>query len=125
MLLLFTPRQPGLNATIVHTQIIHHIVAHHGSAPINRCEGSTIPLPSKAQNSNTYCNQLISPTSWAGSRGVQHVMQFLSKSGFSKSISVRLLQVCEITLFLKTLLSIMMTRAKIHYTLRFRLRQIL
>jgi hypothetical protein len=77
-LVLFTPRQTKLNASIIHTQTIHHIVGHHGSAPINQCEGSSMPLPSKAQNSNTYCNQLISPPSWAGSRGVQHVMQFLS-----------------------------------------------
>jgi hypothetical protein len=78
-LLSFTPRQPKPNASIVHTQTIRHIVAHHGSAPINHCEGSTMPPPSKAQNSNKYRNQLISPPSWAGSRGVQHVMQFLSR----------------------------------------------
>jgi hypothetical protein len=78
-LLSFTPRQPELNASIVRTQTIRHIVAHHGSAPINRCEWSTVPPPSKTQNSNKYCNQLISPPSWAGSRGVQHVMQFLSR----------------------------------------------
>ena len=35
---------------------------------------------SKAQNSSTYdFNQSTSPSSWTGSRGVQHVMQFLSR----------------------------------------------
>jgi hypothetical protein len=46
--LSFTPRQAEPNASIVHTQTIRHIVVHHGSAPINRCEGSTTPLPSKS-----------------------------------------------------------------------------
>jgi hypothetical protein len=79
MLLLVTPRQPGPKASIVHTLTINHFVVHDGNAPINRCEQSNMPPPSKAQNSNTYHNKLISPPSWAGSRGVQHIIQFLSR----------------------------------------------
>jgi hypothetical protein len=56
MLVSFTPRQTEPNASIVLTQTFRHILVHHGSAPINCCEGSTMPLPSKAQNSNTYRN---------------------------------------------------------------------
>jgi hypothetical protein len=49
----------------------------------------------------------------------------MSLLSFLQSISVRLLQVCEITFFLKTCLSIMMTRAEINYALRFWLCHIL
>ena len=109
MLQLFTPRQPGRNDYIIHTQIIYHTVPHHGNAPINRCEGSTTPPSSKAQNSNTCRNNWYhhphGQEAEVYSTSCNSCQEENEPSRFLQSISVWLLQVCEITLFLKTLLS--------------------
>jgi hypothetical protein len=83
--------------------------------------------PSKAQNSNSSID--ITPfMDWKQNCTTLHAIlvdKRMSLPSFSQSISVRFLEVCEITFFLKTFLRIMITRAEIDFTRRFRLRHLL